>query len=413
MFCKSNIWISSKPSLKWFWRIQWCSSTSKKLNLPNIDGNFSSFKKLKYPESMFVHDYNIAKDISETICTQLIKTYGNKQLELIEVNPGPCLITRHLLENTNYNIIIFENNYNAFVEFFSAIHSVYRNRIHIKHGNLLLLWKLGFQDRMDRGERVSKFLSPIATKQSWNQESPSLKIIAALPNKKFINYLIYSFIFQTGLMTYGRPEFYLLLPPSLFMKCSCKPIVDKKYYKTNTILFQSIFDIKLLKTYPRKAFFPPHSSKSESKNVRFKEIKEADTKYIILAKIVGRQDILEANGLTEDLLKPFWYFVKHHTISRKNFVIPIQWIPGCGPHFIAQGYTIFTQFGDLTPPQILKLFLKFISLPEYKDSPFLSSMESRIAKLLPSVQIASEDSVIEQSEHNSSLDLEEFNDKVN
>jgi hypothetical protein len=52
-------------------------------------------------------------------------------------------------------------------------------------------------------------------------------------------------------------------------------------------------------------------------------------------------------------------------------------------------------------------------LPEYKDSPFLSSMESRIAKLLPSVQIASEDSVIEQSEHNSSLDLEEFNDKVN
>jgi hypothetical protein len=52
-----------------------------------------------------------------------------------------------------------------------AIHSVYRNRIHIKHGNLLLLWKLGFQDRMDRGERVSKFLSPIATKQSWNQES--------------------------------------------------------------------------------------------------------------------------------------------------------------------------------------------------------------------------------------------------
>lgn len=59
-----------------------------------------------------------------------------------------------------------------------------------------------------------------------------------------------------------------------------------------------------------------------------------------------------------------------------------KWIPGCGPYFIEQGYTIFTQFGDLTPSQMLSTFLKFISLPEYKDSPFLSSMENRISKSL-------------------------------
>jgi len=45
---------------------------------------------------------------------------------------------------------------------------------------------------------------------------PSISIIAALPNKKFLNYLIYSFMFQTGLMTYGRPEFYFLLTPSVY-----------------------------------------------------------------------------------------------------------------------------------------------------------------------------------------------------
>lgn len=44
---------------------------------------------------------------------------------------------------------------------------------------------------------------------------------------------------------------------------------------------------------------------------------------MILAKVVGRREILETGGLTEDLLKPFWYFVKHHTLSRKNFVIPM------------------------------------------------------------------------------------------
>jgi len=44
---------------------------------------------------------------------------------------------------------------------------------------------------------------------------------------------------------------------------------------------------------------------------------------MILTKVVGRRDLLENHGLTEDLLKPFWYFVKHHTLSRKNFVIPM------------------------------------------------------------------------------------------
>lgn len=66
MFWKNNIWISSKSSLKWTWRKRWCSSTSNTFNLPNIDENLSSFKKLKYPESMFVHDNNVASIYQHT-----------------------------------------------------------------------------------------------------------------------------------------------------------------------------------------------------------------------------------------------------------------------------------------------------------------------------------------------------------
>lgn len=55
----------------------------------------------------------------------------------------------------------------------------------------------------------------------------------------------------------------------------------------------------------------------------------------------------------------------------------------------------------------MHVFLKFISLPEYNDSPFLSTMESRISKLLPSLQITTDDAVVEQSENNSPLEFEE------
>lgn len=52
-------------------------------------------------------------------------------------------------------------------------------------------------------------------------------------------------------------------------------------------------------------------------------MKELDDKYMVLAKVEGRRDIFNPECLTEDLLKPYWYFVKHHTLSRKNFVIPM------------------------------------------------------------------------------------------
>lgn len=42
---------------------------------------------------------------------------------------------------------------------------------------------------------------------------------------------------------------------------------------------------------------------------------------------------------------------------------------------------IFTEFGDLSPSQMLTLFDQFKNCPGYKDSPFLSSMESSLIKL--------------------------------
>lgn len=52
-----------------------------------------------------------------------------------------------------------------------TIHSSYGDRISIEKGNFLLLWKLGFQDRLDTGDRVSKFLSKLRKPQPWNHKS--------------------------------------------------------------------------------------------------------------------------------------------------------------------------------------------------------------------------------------------------
>lgn len=64
--------------------------------------------------------FTFLENISNIICTHLTKSYGNKQIKLIEVNPGPCLITQNILKKTDYNILIYENSYNAFKEYLTV-----------------------------------------------------------------------------------------------------------------------------------------------------------------------------------------------------------------------------------------------------------------------------------------------------
>lgn len=59
-------------------------------------------------------------NISDTICSHLIKSYGSKQIKLIEANPGPCLITKHILKNTDYKVFVYENSPNEFKEYLTV-----------------------------------------------------------------------------------------------------------------------------------------------------------------------------------------------------------------------------------------------------------------------------------------------------
>lgn len=45
------------------------------------------------------------------------------------------------------------------------------------------------------------------------------------------------------------------------------------------------------------------------------------------------------------------------------------------------GINIYTQFGDLTPSQMLTLFTQFRQWPEYGESSFLASLENTLLKL--------------------------------
>ncbi|XP_043273482.1 uncharacterized protein mtTFB2 isoform X4 [Venturia canescens] len=131
---------------------------------------------------------------------------------------------------------------------------------------------------------------------------------------------------------------------------------------------------KVLGELPRSAFYPQYSkSKKQRKHCR-EELYKKDRESMFLIKIEGNRHLFNRKFTEKDLLV-YYYFVKHHFKARVTRVIPAleSWVPGCGPALIKDGFNIFTQFGELLPHEVLKLYLKFKSLPGFKKSAFLSS----------------------------------------
>jgi len=95
MNLKNNVLIWSKSVFKWTLRKRWCSSTASPLNMPNIEENLRSLKRLKYPESMFVHNNDVASKYKHTIIIYILITKCNCIIVLNNVKYGSLLVNEN------------------------------------------------------------------------------------------------------------------------------------------------------------------------------------------------------------------------------------------------------------------------------------------------------------------------------
>lgn len=98
------------------------------------------------------------------------------------------------------------------------------DRVKLKHGDLVGLWRLAYQDKLDNGKRVDTLLADLPTKE-WDAQ-PNLRMFACVGSVVFFKYLLHSLVFQNGLMSMGRCEMYLCMPPPTFIviyfRCQCR-----------------------------------------------------------------------------------------------------------------------------------------------------------------------------------------------
>lgn len=74
---------------------------------------------------------------------------------------------------------------------------------------------MAFQDKLDNGKRVDTFLFGLPINE-WDA-NVNMRVFACVGSVNFFKHIINSVVFQSGLMALGRSEFYLAMPPPIYI----------------------------------------------------------------------------------------------------------------------------------------------------------------------------------------------------
>lgn len=131
-------------------------------------------KKQNTPTHMYVANDNIGREIN----TQLQPYFKQSKCDIIlELNPGIGAFTRLLLDNEEQfkQIHLMESN-DHFLGSLNEMHSLYPDRIKVKHCDLVNAWKLVYQDKIDNGSRMQDLLNGLPSKK-WEDGKTKNQII--------------------------------------------------------------------------------------------------------------------------------------------------------------------------------------------------------------------------------------------
>lgn len=192
---------------------------------PELDAIMRSFpdkylrKKYRYPETFYIADPQGAAQLEQLMFAD---APANDQRTFVEVNPGPGLLTQRLVDGGRVrDLRLYETNREfvpALLDRFVEGDAASENgevSCDLRTGDMLSLYRMSYQDKMDKGDRVTKFLADLPQRE-WSDET-NMRLFACVGSVNFFKHLISSTVLQNDLMSFGRPEMMLVMPPPLYI----------------------------------------------------------------------------------------------------------------------------------------------------------------------------------------------------
>ncbi|XP_012522923.1 dimethyladenosine transferase 2, mitochondrial-like isoform X2 [Monomorium pharaonis] len=316
--------------------------------------------KWKYKKENTNILYLIDKDTAVKFVSLIKNDLRTNMCYVAELNPGFGILTRELLRVGVPLIHLYEKNAKLY-NVLEMICLKYPGKVNLipRNSDLIGITRSFYEDKVIDDEKYQDMFKAKKNK-NWKDET-YMQVIGASDSRNLFTFIIHSLVHRNGFMFYGRPVFYIAILPSLWH-----------------VMFHLMFNYELLGTLNRKAFIPWHAKKRQPMLNQLRLSAKQDYEQMYVIKLEPKADLYLQ--LSQEDWITFSYFVRHHMLKRTSRVIPAleKWIPDCGIRLIAKDYTIYTQFADLTPTQILELFKEFKSWPEYKQSHFIHSMNNSL-----------------------------------
>lgn len=144
------------------------------------------------------------------------------------------------------------------------------------------------------------------------------RVFASIGPNTFFFDLVNAVIFQNSFFINGRLEFFLCVPPSVFLIITSSNTAGYSLYRQISVLFQILFEYEFITRINRKYFLPWQTNTVNS--MRKEKYMKYDNDFMYLVRVVPRKNLFE--HFEAENLTALWFFIKQHLRSRSKAVIP-------------------------------------------------------------------------------------------
>ncbi|XP_064621623.1 dimethyladenosine transferase 2, mitochondrial-like [Lineus longissimus] len=317
----------------------------------------------KIRPSVYILDHELAGLIVEKLGG---RNLSNEKAAWVEVNPGPGVVTRALLEAGLPRLIAIERQ-DVFNPELEDIMEAFPGRLTYINKHFFSHPFIG-----DKYYELLQLMPDFSAKSFL--DDPPLKIICHpaghwLYEKKFSRTLQHQLVRnKDSIYSQGRVQFITIVSGVEHMNLT-PTFPSKTCYRIKNVLQHLLFDTESLLKVPTEYLYPMPLMKTY-KDEKFKKYKKEP---FVLLRMTPKWNLFE-QVVPAEYLGLFQFFLKEMLVKKTARLIPNvdTWFPGRGLDLIKSGYAMTDTVRDTTPDDLLKVFETMLTWPELHSSSFYS-----------------------------------------
>lgn len=234
---------------------------------------------------------------------------------------------------------------------------------------------------------IKESLSGCHHVKDWKILNKNKLIIPLLKSKveaSLLTSLYYQMAYKNGLHSNGRMEFFMFLSGRQNLYLNAKPSSNLLYYRSATVLYNTVFDIEVLDSMNLREAFDISLKKIQNTHLSTNHPRSDLYNRVHLIKMTPKCDVFER--FSPNTLLEYRFLVKQCMQARTTVVIPFmeRWFPNCKQDLYRMGFDMRKRFGDMTCNDLTKLYMYVSNRPDYHMSTMqaaASSIEGTIEEL--------------------------------